>query len=928
MGVSDLDCRDLPSMPHRRLSPASCLAVFLSGLLLGCGSEAPPFAPVICGHQEVVIKEGAEPVPLIFPGKESLALCFQVDPTLDTSRWELRSSVGGRPSSEGFMPASARSGETLCFKIPLPPGLPAGRQRVCGRLVDRFDGREYRVDCQAVIYRLDDDAYRALVAARDALLGRAWELEAEELLAALDALAAEAHDAGLPMLRVQIELIAIHFLTLQSTPASRSAAGQRLKRLPEWIEKPAAYNQGAIAAYQRALLYFKSGDRLEDAWLALSRADELYRRIADSKRITVAMKEASILHEMGALDEAAYRLRAALEECEQLSCNQEIIDVAQNNFAWHVLLNPNASEEELAEAEEFIRRGLAHFSPEKKPLEHAHRLTNLAYLQVRQGENPDVLLEEMRHSLANLRLDTEFVPYLLDWADLVSAMAALASGKSAEALGICADLASRPKSQLEAWAFSCMARAHRQAGNLAAAEEAIERALLRHTYEFSQQVVRHLTIGPGYRAEEFSRAARIAIECGKPMDAWSLMLQLDQLSTDERARRRCREKATGDLLKEWLRIESEASRILDLLQELELPASERRRVEQEQMRQELKLRLQKLWRNWPGCEALPVVDDEGVDYRAFALEDEIILLHRRQGEVTVEKRTPYARQKLRRDFDQISMSLDQQEISDAAWRRLLAPLARALLPNSLDRLEPVTTYALHGLLQGIPLAMLPLSDAPDGPWLIERTAISVKPAGSRIAERRPPTGANQPLFVVDPRRNLAATPRLLRNYKELFPRARYLVGDAATLAAFQEGAPRAEWLHVDAHGLYDPAFPKLSALQLADRPLYWVQLAETPMNLRFAHLSGCQTGRWPITADSGSYGIAGLVTRLGVGWAIASRTDLDDRVAEDFNRLFYRAIADGQTVPAAYRQALRHVIELHPAGDWGGLMLLRAAGAR
>ena len=363
-----------------------------------------------------------------------------------------------------------------------------------------------------------------------------------------------------------------------------------------------------------------------------------------------------------------------------------------------------------------------------------------------------------------------------------------------------------------------------------------------------------------------------------------------------------------------------------------MPASAERRAQQEHVLRELRTRLQELWHEWPGCDSLPKANDAGLRYRAFALDDEIILLCRDdEGHVEVTRRTKFERKQLRALHNRILAAFDDQDLDDKGWRELLEPVAEALLPGEVrgdaSTQARLTTYALHGLLQTVPMALLPLRGdeaSEEARWLGQSVTVALQPAGAQWTGNG--RAAAAPLFVVDPRSNLPAAPRLLETYRHLFPQARVLEGPAATNAAFRDEAANAGWLHVDAHGSYDPVCPQLSALQLADGPLRWIELADTPMNLRFAHLSGCHTGRWPITPDSGSYGIAGLVTRLGSGWAIASRSGLSDEVAMDFNRVFYRDIDVGESVRNAYQRALVAVAEKHPAGAWGGLLLLRAAG--
>ena len=198
---------------------------------------------------------------------------------------------------------------------------------------------------------------------------------------------------------------------------------------------------------------------------------------------------------------------------------------------------------------------------------------------------------------------------------------------------------------------------------------------------------------------------------------------------------------------------------------------------------------------------------------------------------------------------------------------------------------PPAKYALHGPLQGVPIAALPLAE---GGWLADRFLPTVQPAAPALSQATSDLSihSEQGLFVVDPRGNLPAGTQSGRFYRENFSRAKVLMGAQATVQAVEAALGRASFLHVDAHGNYDPAFPELSSLGLADGPLPFGRLAELPVPRALVNLSGCRTGGWPITADSGRYGLAGLCARRGARWTIGSRGDLDDgfcgRIQPDF----------------------------------------------
>lgn len=905
-------------------------------LLSGCSGESPVLEPpTLRGHDEVVLQADGNLLPLIVSDGGKIGLCLRADPRQDTSRWKMRLIFDGRLSPSGAVGPAGRSGSTVCFDAMPPPELPEGTFEVCAALADEFDGTEYRVPCLEIRRLADDSSYEALLTARNRLVQHAYaqELATDEFLAELAGLAGKAAGNGFALLGVQVTLIAVHFLTLEGTPEALAEAESRLASLPPWLDRPQALHQAALADYQRGLFYLDAQGRVDEAWAELAEADAHFRAIADPKRFTVTMAQASILRHVGAVGEAIRRLREALEECEPRIQDQDrpLLEAGKSNLAWLILLNPDASAGELIEAELYLEK--SHSGDDR--LELANRLLDLAFLDVRLRRDPMENLRDARGVLASLQLGEEHGRRLSAWADLVEGAAALQAGDARSALELCVRLTDHRDPFIAVWASRCSARAHRHEGHAEEAWWAIEAALFL-AYDTAPKVAgQRWTLGPSQRAEDFAQAALISIERGEPERAWELLLDLDQLSTGEAERRRCRESSNDTEERRWAELEAEIKSILGTLRLRELPASPERWAEHLQVLRASRTRLQELWHEWPGCDVSHRSSDAGLEYRAFAIEDEVFLLRRDDaGAVEVARRTPFSRRDLRELHDQILGAFERQDLDDAGWRRLLGPMATALLPPDPAPAGEIVTYALHGLLQSVPLSALPLPEAHAvSRWLGQEAIVVLQPAGAMAAAGQAAAGqgvsdsAAPPLFVVDPRSNLPASSRLLSIYRELFPEARILEGEAATLAAFRRESARAGWLHVDAHGLYDPVYPQLSALQLADRAIHWIELADRPMSFRFAHLSGCHTGRWPITPDSGGYGIAGLVTRLGTSWAVASRTDLSDEVAMDFNRAFYESIDSGLSVPLAFERAWNVVARRHPAGSWAGLVLLRAAGA-
>src|SRR4029077_12160784 len=76
-------------------------------------------------------------------------------------------------------------------------------------------------------------------------------------------------------------------------------------------------------------------------------------------------------------------------------------------------------------------------------------------------------------------------------------------------------------------------------------------------------------------------------------------------------------------------------------------------------------------------------------------------------------------------------------------------VAAAVLPRHPESLGPVTTFALHGALQLLPLSALPLAAPVSGPlFLGEVKTAALAAAGARAATGGGPE--RPPVFVVDP----------------------------------------------------------------------------------------------------------------------------------------------------------------------------------
>lgn len=882
-------------------------AIGTAGTQTGCGTRQKPnplpdgTRVTVRGHREVTLRDG-QAIPQVVPrflGGRDVGLCFEVAEDVDSSQWQATLSLRAEPlpngspigSLEPQQPAQpvARLGSVLCFERSWPTELDSAADlEICARLTDLYDGTDFEAPCQPI--RLEPDTGR-----RSALMREVGTAVAErhrgsfdEFLERLGTLARSGRDEGFPAFATRADLIAVHYLLQEGAVTDIPRAERLLASLPEWIHDPAATALEADAVFLAGVLNLLRHEELEGAWQDFLEAHTLYSRILDRKRLAAVRGQVEVLARVGLIRESLLRLDRALAECDRAPCSPTEQAGALGLESWLTLLDTEASRSELASAVKNLEALLEEAPLE--PAERANHLVNLALLQARQGQPPTAVLART-DGLFQDAGDSRRADVLSHWAHMAEALYELSrpEGGLGRALQRCRRLAAEETTpQLTAWAFSCMGRILHRQGRLVAAQEAFRRALSFHGNATPERLGRLLPLGPSHRADDYYRAARLALDLGDGDQAWSLLEQLDREggSASGQGSGQGSGQASG-----------QGSDGIDLA----------------------------------------AIDD---GYRAFSLDDEILLLHHdgREG-VREVRRTVLPRGDLRERTDAIDRALEEQSLSDEAWRELVRPLTEALRPEDADlsREGPpsVLTYALHGMLQKIPLAALPVSavsredpGAEDAAprWLANLSILALRPATAAVDAIPPMARDSAPVVILDPSENLGSRTVLASFYAERFPASRRLLGRDATVRAFTELLPSASWLHADIHGFYDPAFPERSSLELADGVVTLRELADLPLSLVFANLSGCRTGTWPVSADSGRYGIGGLLARRGAQWVIASRSDLLNRLALEFNPVFYRALGSGSSVPQAYEEALESVRRDFPAVAWASIFLLRGTG--
>lgn len=918
-----------------RLTAAGAIvAVVIAGLAAnGCGvpRPAPPhsIAVVVAGHEEVEVQPNGTLLPVVIKGP--VGLCVTPASSVDTGQWVARLELDGVPVASQPAAPTARSGATVCFSAPLPAGLrPGAVVDLCGEVTDRFDGSTRTLPCRQLRFRPDMVAYDVLTRAMRDVYGRRDSMPLGDMLAALDGLAERSQSAGFPLLAVRLELVAVHFLKLEGTADAVGRARERFARMPAWIRQEEAAAMGLVVAYEEAAIE-RELHHPRAAWRLLDDASRLGRKVASPRLLLVGMLQGDILADEGLVPTAIDHVTTALESCGSAPCEPRLLPDAKEQLAWLLLNDPDASEEKLALAGKWLVEALEGLTGSRDPLVRANQLINLTFLDGRLGRAVDAHLAEARSLLSSAPMGETRRRFLLGWTDLVEGLAHLEAGRLDAALlpcGRAAGAAGFP--DLAARGASCCGRAWAGRGKREKAAAMFDQAIRLREFASREEEGRSVSAVVGALAEDYYRAARVSIDRGDAARAFALLTELDEHVAEHERRRMCREMSTDPAAAaRWREVEDETSRLLAELATMPVLASSGLRSDLAAVRRTLLERLQTLWRELPGCpERSQPRRLTGAGYRAFAVDDVIVLLHRDgNGGVRVVRETALSRQRIRELTDRIADALEQRTLDERTWCELVRPLAVALVPSPVEALPAILPMALHGRLQAVPVAALPLPGPERGPlrFLADGTTVIMQPAG---VSGEPVVSAGlsgEGLAVVDPLGNLAGGQEQVALLSRRFPSATIERGESATRAVVRAGLARAAWVHFDGHGRFDAAFPELSSLALADGPLTILDLEKAPIAVRFANLNGCQTGRWPYTAGSGHYGLAGVLARRGVSWVVASRATLEDRVASLFNQEFYAAAAAGRPIPEAFRTALGAVRREHPPARWAGLLLLWGA---
>ena len=221
---------------------------------------------------------------------------------------------------------------------------------------------------------------------------------------------------------------------------------------------------------------------------------------------------------------------------------------------------------------------------------------------------------------------------------------------------------------------------------------------------------------------------------------------------------------------------------------------------------------------------------------------------------------------------------------------LSTALLRPLRPPLGDRpLVIVPTTALHGL----PWAALPeLTDRP----------VTVAPSAAQwsVLPDRPPPPTTVTL-VAGP-----GLPYALREVTEiarLYPAARVLTGEHATVAAVLDALDGADLGHVSAHGLFRSDNPLLSQLRLHDGPLTVYDLDALRRPPACLLLAACDVGSAEVLAGDELMGVAAALVSMGTRSVVATSLSVPDDLACQLMIGLHRLLRAGEGAAAALARA-------------------------
>lgn len=215
----------------------------------------------------------------------------------------------------------------------------------------------------------------------------------------------------------------------------------------------------------------------------------------------------------------------------------------------------------------------------------------------------------------------------------------------------------------------------------------------------------------------------------------------------------------------------------------------------------------------------------------------------------------------------------------------------------------------HGALHQVPFHALYGQHG----YLVDRFRISYAPSATvfAMAQERA-SQLDTSLVVAVPDARIPEVAREAAQVASHLDRATVLVGDEATVGAFEDLAPRSATIHLACHGLFRAENPMFSAVRLADR---WMTAGEV-MRLRLpaslVTLSACESGSGRNLEGDEVIGLTRAFLGAGAAAVVVSLWLVEDEVAASLMGHWYRLVGEGLGAAAALGEAQRRLKAVFP----------------
>lgn len=260
----------------------------------------------------------------------------------------------------------------------------------------------------------------------------------------------------------------------------------------------------------------------------------------------------------------------------------------------------------------------------------------------------------------------------------------------------------------------------------------------------------------------------------------------------------------------------------------------------------------------------------------------------------------------------------RQDAMIASCRRVLRELHKMLIEPIQPLLKQTTESEVIELVivpHG-PLHRLPFHAFCDsrGKYLLENTEISYVPSATVMAlcQQQPRKSISKATLIGNTSDALPSIAKELEALRHLFPEAKVLRDDAATIEAVRQESGGQDLLHLACHGTFRTDNPLFSALQLADGWLTAAELLSMDLSGALVTLSACESGRSHVTGGDELIGFSRAALAAGASSVVVSGWRVDDATTARLMEGFYKALQSGKSRATALRSAQLKLLSEHP----------------